>query len=74
MTIKDFLNSNPPELAEVMAASVSIWSNDACRGYCIDAMQRAGMERKQISRVLAALQLSFDEMTADEAERVYRQF
>lgn len=86
MTIKKYLENvreiaktltpqnGAPAYDEMMISSVCIWSNDACKGYCIDAMQRAGMSREQIQDVLNQLRGSFDEMTEDEAERVYKTF
>lgn len=50
------------------------WSNDACRGYCIDAMQRAGIDKEQIANVLDYLFISFDTLTEEEAEQKFYQF
>lgn len=85
MTIKDYMeglkatakglkNENGADFVEIMAESVRIWSNNACKGYCIDAMQRAGYSREQISGVMACLRASFDDLTPEEAEQIYNQF
>lgn len=42
-------NISSPEL------TLNIWSNDACRGYVIMAMQDCGFTHKDISRVVNQL-------------------
>lgn len=81
MTIKEYLAGVPDmkskdgtSLRETMAETVNIWSNDACRGYCIDAMKHAGFTREQIQAVLSELRYSFNEKTETEAERIYIEF
>ena len=59
----------PKELAELLAKETSIWTNDACYGYCIRAMEMAGFERKDIEKVRRGLKEAFDELTVEEAER-----
>lgn len=75
MTIKKYLDSLPElkndvgaNIREALIKTVHIWSNDACKGYCMAAMESAGFTREQIKDVLAALDRSFDEMTIEEAK------
>ncbi len=81
MTIKEYLAGVPEmkskdgtSLKDTMADVVSIWSNDACSGYCIDALQHAGYSREQIREVLAELQASFNGISVEEAERLYIEY
>ena len=75
MTIKKYLEDLPPELngsrKDILLNSVTLWSNDTCRGYCLKAMQKAGFKENQIKEVLEALYYSFDELTEGEAEKLY---
>ena len=45
------------------------WSNDACRGYVIMAMQDCGFSHEDIRRVVRQLREVFDFYTINEAER-----
>jgi hypothetical protein len=73
MKIAEYLKQNeealPLALAELLVAETSIWTNEACYGYCIEAMERAGFDRKDIERVRRGLHEAFDELTVEEAER-----
>ena len=75
MTIHEYLNSLPDlktvngkSLRDAMSETMDIWSNNACIGYCLDAMERAGVSEVQCAEVLQNLWTSFDTMTIDEAE------
>lgn len=79
MTIKDYLDSlqglphrsaDGTTIAEAMRATTHIWDNDACKGYCIAAMQGAGYSREQIAGVLQELAAAFDAITVDGAARI----
>ena len=48
-----------------------MWSNDACRGYVIMAMQDCGFSHKDIQRVVRQLYEVFDFHTISEAEQKY---
>lgn len=61
-------------ISELMAESVSIWSNDSCRGYFILAAQAAGLDRETIRKVLGETYHLFDEKTLTEAEQAYKDF
>ena len=47
------------------------WSNDACRGYVIMAMQDCGFSHEDIRRVVRQLYEVFDFHTINEAEQKY---
>ena len=74
MTIREYLDdlqaTGNAALAEEMQNAVNVWSNKACRGYCIAAMGAAGFSRDQISGVLDELQKAFDEISVDDAARI----
>lgn len=74
-TIKSFMNDLPDmvtkdgkRLRDTMAAATPIWSNDICRGYLIDAMERAGISQDIQDKIISALWESFDMLTYSEAE------
>ena len=76
MKVAEYMGRNesalPKELAELLAHETSIWTNDACYGYCIRAMEKAGFERKVIEKVRSCLHDALDELTVEEAESVWR--
>lgn len=47
------------------------WSNDACKGYAIMAMVRAGLNPETIRKVSGAMTDCFDDTTVAEAGRYY---
>jgi alkylhydroperoxidase/carboxymuconolactone decarboxylase family protein YurZ len=47
------------------------WSNNACLGYVIAALQRKGWSKEQIKEVVGAVYSEFDFKTVDEARRIY---
>lgn len=49
----------------------NMWSNDACRGYVIMAMQDCGFSHKDIRCVVRQLYEVFDFHTISEAEQKY---
>jgi hypothetical protein len=57
---------------EAMQEATDIWSNGACKGYVISAAIAAGLDKQQTGRLIDALEAAFDEMTVDEAERLYQ--
>ena len=79
MTINEYINGIPEDivssdgvtLRDIMMDIVSIWSNNACRGYLIRAMKEAGYGREQIEDVLSKLRWAFDEVPIKDAERIY---
>lgn len=46
------------------------WSNNACEGYSILAMQAAGLDAKTIRRVLDQMRNYFDSVSVEEAAEV----
>lgn len=47
------------------------WNNDACKGYAIMAMKRAGLDAETIDKVSDAMTDCFDDTTVAEAGRYY---
>lgn len=47
------------------------WNNDACKGYAIMAMVRAGLDPETIRKVSNAMTDCFDDTTVAEAGRYY---
>lgn len=47
------------------------WRNDACKGYAIMAMKRAGLDDDTISKVSSAMTDCFDDTSVEEAGRYY---
>ena len=47
------------------------WSNDACRGYVIKAMENCGFHAKDIHQVLVELYEVFDFCAVEEAAHYY---
>lgn len=58
-----------PELAAMLSEP---WSNGACRGYVIMAMENCGFSDKDIRHVMAELYELFDFKTLEEAESHYQ--
>lgn len=76
MKITDHINAMkktgmPKDLIDILLSNGSIWSNDACYGYCIMAMEAAGYSRKQISDMLHHLHEIFDNVSPEDAESHY---
>lgn len=74
-TIKQYLDSLPDmktrngqSLRDTMADTMPIWSNEICRGYLVDAMNRAAIDEDTQTKILGSLWQSFDLMTYAEAE------
>ncbi len=57
-----------PELAALLSQP---WSEGACRGYVISAMERCGFKPADISRVMAELHEVFDFISLEEAQALY---
>lgn len=58
-----------PELAAMLSEP---WSNGACRGYVIMAMENCGFSDKDIRHVMAEFYELFDFKTLEEAETHYQ--
>lgn len=57
-----------PELAALLSQP---WSEGACRGYVISAMERIGFRPADIERVMRELYEVFDFTTPEEAQALY---
>lgn len=74
-TIKEYLDSFPNMTTrdgqnprDIMANTMPVWSNTICRGYLVDAMDRANIDEETQAKILGALWQSFDLVTYTEAE------
>lgn len=47
------------------------WRNDACIGYTVMAMERAGLKNDAIKRVIHEMKWCFDDTSVDEAATYY---
>ena len=78
MKIEKYLNdckeNLPPELAKILISEGSIWTNEACYGYCVSAMKEAGLKRQTIDKMIHCLHNAFDTMGVEEAEEFWRKF
>ena len=77
MKVVEFLKKNevlPKELADLLTQETSIWTNSACLGYCIRAMENAGFDEEHIKSAVRGMHQAFDELTEEEAEEVYRKW
>ena len=61
------------EHLEIMTRMLSDgpWRNDACMGYAIMAMKRAGLDDDTISKVISTMTDCFDDTTVDAAGQYY---
>lgn len=50
------------------------WSNAACKGYVIKALQTLGYSDKQTEAILRSLDVMFSTYTVEEAEKFYRDY
>lgn len=73
MKIAEYIEKNraelPAELAELLMTETRIWTNDACYGYCIRALELAGFDCETIDRVRRCLHDAFDELSVEDAEQ-----
>lgn len=72
MKVAKFIERNertlPLDLANLLLQETSIWSNQACYGYCMIAMRNAGFSPEQRDRVIHYLHSAFDQYAVEEAE------
>ena len=80
-TINGYLNNLPDKktrdgrtLRDIMADTVSIWSNDSCKGYAIIAMREAGLDDQTIANVVRAFRFAFDDNSVEMAEQIYYEY
>ena len=74
MTVKEYLqqiNQCYPEMAlPIVMDCEYIWSNEACYGYCAQALRNLGASESEVLTVLDELHAVFDIMTVYEAEKM----
>lgn len=73
MRIATYIKKNhetlPPKLAQLLTEETSIWTNDACCGYCVAALESAGFQREEIIKIMVSLAQAFDVYSVEEAEQ-----
>lgn len=77
MTVAEFvkkLKDVPKDFAEELMGVQPIWTNAACRGYMIAALENAGMDREVIINMLPFLGRAFEELSVEAAEQKWRGF
>ena len=62
------------EMMSECGLEADAWSNAACRGYCIKAMQKADMDDEQIRKVLSCFNGVFDFISVEQAEKIYQNY
>ncbi len=60
--------NHDPELAALLSQP---WSEGACRGYVISALERCGYKPAAIERVMRELHEVFNFITLEEAQALY---
>lgn len=82
MTVKEYLSaidrtkltlseSSGKMFADAMAESAELWSNEACKGYFLQAARVAGIDQSVIQKILRAYKEVFETLTVDEAAAIY---
>ena len=84
MTVREYLkdveklstykNKDGETLTDSLIDTKDIWSNYACKGYALVAMQGAGLQPEQIKEVLTRMSWAFNDMTVSEAEKLYDEY
>lgn len=75
MTISKYLEKNkvlPQELQGMLLTQTDIWTNEACCGYVIKALEDCGKSKEEIYNVLDGLRQAFSNFSVEEAEEIYR--
>lgn len=82
MTVKEYLSGieqakltlTEPDgktFADAMAESAELWSNEACKGYFLQAARIAGIDQSVIREILRAYNEVFETITVNEAAAIY---
>ena len=84
MTIKRFIRKisaggkkgrvilDPPDgMVNMYLDMTDVWSNGACLGYVIQAMENLGYFGEDITAVQSEIIRLFDDVSVDEAEEIY---
>lgn len=67
-------DENGRDFLDVSVETLDVWSNDACRGYCICALKGAGMDNETINKIVGSLHGYFNDLTVDEAAEIFCRF
>ena len=70
-TGRTYMASAPSFIRKKVLTMNEEWSNDACRGYVIKAMENCGFHIKDIHQVLVELYEVFDFCAVEEAAHYY---
>ena len=65
------LEQNPDKYKQLVLESSELWNNNACYGYAIAAAEAAGLSKKEINKLIDALQAATDELTITQANNYY---
>ena len=66
--------SEGANFTDSMMEIAEIWSNDSCIGYFLRAAQIAGVDRDTIRDILDAYSVAFEEISVDEAAKIYCEY
>lgn len=73
MTIQQFKENCKDEKAfAFLSVDTEIWSNDACLGYVIKALQQLNYSDTDIEKIVNGIKDGFDWLSVDKAAEVYR--
>lgn len=56
---------------EFIANATDIWSNNACLGYVLHGLKGLELPEKEVEQIVSAVKAGFDELTVDEADKLY---
>lgn len=78
MTISEFKKTMPnsestekEDFFDFMSDATEIWSNNACMGYVLYALEHMKKDNKEIEAVLQEIKACFNNYTLDEADNHY---
>ena len=77
MNVAEFvkkLEEVPKDFAEELMGVQPIWTNAACRGYMIAALENVGVDREGIINMMRGLGQAFEELSVEAAEQKWREF
>lgn len=74
MNVNELLKSlekKPEKYKQLVLESSELWNNNACYGYAIAAAEAAGFSKKEVNKLIDALQAATDELTITQANNYY---
>lgn len=73
MTVKELMQTAEGRagLQDAIAQGTNIWSNGACLGYVIAALENLDYSPDEIRRIVRSTKNAFDWTSVDEAEKHY---